>query len=86
MLVSVSKWEAGIWLTQVGNPLAHCQEGILYRVSSDRFAGLAGLAVAVGEDEQVADLGFRVGDRTETRGGSVGGTEGGPEGKDSLPG
>ena len=86
MLVSVSKWEAGIWLTQVGNPLAHCQEGVLYRVSSDRFAGLAGLAIAVGKDEEVADLGFRVGDRTETRGGSVGGTEVGPDGEDTLPG
>jgi len=82
----VSKWETGIWLTQVGYPLAHCQEGVLYCVSLDRFAGLAGLAVAVGKDEEVADLGFRVGDRTETRGGSVGGTEVSPDGEDPLPG
>jgi len=86
MLVLVSKWETGIWLTQVGYPLAHCQEGVLYCVSLDRFAGLAGLAVAVGKDEEVADLGFRVGDRTETRGGSVGGTEVSPDGEDPLPG
>ena len=88
MLVLVSKWETGIWLTQVGYPLAHCQEGVLYCVSLDRFAGLAGLAVAVGEDEEVpvADLGFRVGDRSETRGGFMGGTEVGPDGEDTLPG
>ena len=86
MLVSVSKWETGIWLTQVGYPLAHCQEGVLYCVSLDRFAGLAGLAVAVGKDKEVADLGFGVGNRTEAWGSSMGGTEVGPDVEDLVSG
>ena len=54
-------------MTQVGNPLAHCHEGVLYCISSDRFAGAAGRSVPDGKDEKVTQFGFGVGDVLKAR-------------------
>ena len=85
MLVGAVRREAWIWLTQVGNPLAHCHEGVLYRISSDRFAGAAGRAVPDGEDEEVTQLGFGVGDVAKARADAERLTELGPEGEGGVP-
>ncbi len=58
---------SGIWETQVGDPLAHRQQGFIHCASSHAFAGLATGAVAMGEDEEVADLVFLTRDSTEGR-------------------
>ena len=54
-----------IWLTQFGDPLAHCQEGVLHSISSDRLAGLAGFAEAEPKDEEVGELVLLARDITE---------------------
>ena len=46
---------AGIWCTQVGDPLAHCQEGVRHCASADRATGLAVGAIAHSEDEEVGE-------------------------------
>ena len=56
---------AGIWLTQVGDPLAHRQEGCFHLISLNTLVALASLAVAVPEDQEVGELGFGVKDITE---------------------
>ena len=67
-LVGAVRREAWIWVTQVGNPLAHCHEGVLYCcISSDRLAGAAGRSVPDGEDEKVTQFGFGVGDVLKAR-------------------
>ena len=47
-----------IRVTQVGDPLAHRQEGAANGVSSDRLALAADLPASDAEDEQVGELGF----------------------------
>ena len=79
MLVGAVRREAWIWLTQVGNPLAHCHEGVLYCISLDRFAGAAGRSVPDGEDEKVTQFGFGVRDVSKARADAERLTEPGPE-------
>ena len=88
MLVGAVRREAWIWLTQVGNPLAHCHKGVLYCISSDRFAGAAGVAgrsVPDGEDEKVTQFGFGVGDVSKARADAERRTELGPEAEGGVP-
>jgi hypothetical protein len=49
---------AGIWLTQVGDPRPHRQEGFVHGFSADRVVGLSASAVAEGKDEDVRELVF----------------------------
>ena len=68
---------SGIWLAQVGDPLAHRQKGVLDRVSCDRLvtrSGCPGLEtfgtfvpVAESKDKEVGDLGLLVRDVGEAR-------------------
>ena len=58
---------SGIRATQVGEPLAHRQEGLIHCASSDAVAGLAAGSVAVGEGEHVAELVLLTADITEGR-------------------
>ena len=44
-------------MTHVGDPRAHCQEGVRHCARADRATGLAGLAVVHAEDEEVGDTG-----------------------------
>ena len=66
-----SHLEAGIALTQVGNPLPHCRVGFRNRIRSDRLVALSSESVAEPEDEEVAELGFLATDRTEGKGAVV---------------
>ena len=50
MLLSCSGL-SGIWLTQVGDPLGHGEEGFVHRISSDSVVGGALLSVAEAEDQ-----------------------------------
>ena len=79
------RWLAGILETQVGDPLAHCQEGVLHCASSDRVAGLAGLSVVEAEDQEEGEsrLGRHVG---EMFGDGVFLAEAAPEVEDPGPG
>ena len=36
---------SGIWLTHVGDPLAHGKEGFVHRISSDRLVGCSFLLI-----------------------------------------
>lgn len=67
-----------IWLTHVGYPRAHCQEGVLHAASSDSDAGLTGGAVPEAVDEEVTQLGLLTDDVGEVRAFAVMGTEGTP--------
>ena len=73
---------AGIDSTQVGDPRGHSRDGRIHGISSDRFVGLAGFAVAEAEDEKVGDLEFLPLDSTEGFGHVVFGTELGPQEED----
>ena len=86
MLVGAVRREAGIWLTQVGNPLPHCHEGVLYCISSDRFAGAAGRSVTGGKDEKVTQLGLGVGNVSKARADAERRAEVCPEAEDGVPG
>ena len=86
MLVGAVRREAGIWLTQVGNPLPHCHEGVLYCISSDRFAGAAGRSVPDSEDEKVTQLGLGVGNVSKARADAERRAEVCPEAEDGVPG
>ena len=57
---------AGIWLTQVGDPRPHRQEGFVHGFSADRVVGLASSTVAEGKDEDVGELVFLAADIRET--------------------
>jgi len=85
MLVGAVRREAGIWLTQVGNPLPHCHEGVLYCISLDRFPGAAGRLVPDGEDKKVAQLGFGVRDVAKARADAKRHAELCPEAEDGVP-
>ena len=85
MLVGAVRREAWIWLTQVGNPLAHGHEGVLYCISSDRFAGAAGRSVPDGEDKKVTQFGFGVRDVLKARVDAERVTELGPEAEGGVP-
>ena len=74
---------AGIWLTQVGDPLGHGAKGGTNGISSDRPVGEAVAAVAEGEDEEVCKAPFGAHDITEgwldlDAGGEVGPVAEGP--------
>ena len=58
---------SGIEETQVGEPLAHRQEGLVHRARLDRSSAGSGSlgAVAHAEDEQVAELVFAIRDVAE---------------------
>lgn len=75
---------SGIVLTQSGDPLAHGQEGVFHRASSDRLPGDGGKSAAVAEsvDEEEAEAGLM--SRDVTQGGvlAVGLAEEGPIGED----
>jgi hypothetical protein len=53
---------SGIWLTQVGYPLPHRQNGVRDSISSDRVVFLSFLSVTETKDEEVGDLVFLSGD------------------------
>ena len=57
---------AGIWLTQVGDPRPHRQEGFVHCFSADRVVGLSASTVAEGKDEDVGELVFLAVDVNET--------------------
>ena len=87
MVVSGSvRVAAGIRCTQVGYPRANREEGFPHAVSSDRVAGLAGLAVAEAEDEDVGQPELGVGGVTEGCGDAKGVAEVAPESEDALAG
>ena len=56
---------AGIWLTQVCDPLAHHQWGGFHLISLHTLVVLAGLPAAVAKDQEARELGFGVSDITE---------------------
>ena len=56
---------AGIWLTQVGDPLGHGAKGGTNGISSDRFVGEAVAAIADGKDEEVREASFGAHNITE---------------------
>ena len=56
---------AGIWLTQVGDPLGHGAKGGTNSISADRVVGEAVPAVAEGEDEEVSEAAFSAHNITE---------------------
>ena len=86
-LSSAARREAGIWETQVGDPLAHRQQGVRDCASAQRLAGFAGFsAQAQGEDEQVAELDFRVLHGGERWAKTEGATEVGPITEDLVSG
>ena len=49
---------SGILSTQVGDPLAHCQEGLAHAASFDRLSTVPFLSVAYAKDKEVAQLRF----------------------------
>ena len=59
---------AGIWLTQVGDPLCHGTECRSHCVSADRVLGGAVAPVAESEDKEVGKTSLIVRDITEGRG------------------
>ena len=77
---------AGIRCTQVGYPRANREEGILHAVSSDRVAGLAGLAVAEAKDEEVGEAEVGIGGVIEGCGDPKGVAEVAPVREDALLG
>ena len=66
-LVGSGSGFAGIWLAQVGEPLAHRQENFAHCIISDGFLGFVEPEVAVpqSEDEEVGKLVFLRVDRIE---------------------
>ena len=56
--MELSGWSllAGIGLTQVGDPLSHCQERFCNCSSSDRVASAASLSMSQAEDDDVVEL------------------------------
>ena len=56
---------AGIWLTQVGDPLGHGAKGGTNGISADRFVGEAVPVVAEGKDEEVSEAAFGTHNITE---------------------
>ena len=71
---------SGIEETQVGEPLAHRQEGLVHRARLDRSSAGSGSlgAAAHAKDEQVAELIFAIGDAAERGVLAKFGAEGGP--------
>ena len=65
MELVLSRQFSWIAFTQVGDALANGQKGFIHRLTSDRFAGLAGLSVTVGKYEHVGQLVVLVGDIME---------------------
>lgn len=65
--VAPTSLEAGIWLTHVGDPLAHGQECRFHSASSDRLAGAPGVGApsTEGEDEKETEPRFGVVDVTQ---------------------
>ena len=84
MLLGRSWREPGIWVTQVGNPLAHGREDTLKRVRSDRLVALAGSSVPPQEDQEVGDFVLKVGKVMEGRGLPVLLAEGSPDAEDFV--
>jgi hypothetical protein len=58
---------AGIWLTQVGYPLPHRQNGVRDSISSNRFVFLSFLSAPEAKDEEVGDLVFLSNDVRQAR-------------------
>ena len=80
-------FEAGIRLTQSGDPLAHGREGFRHSVSSDRLPGACdGAAPAHGEDKDEAESVFLAWDVTQGRILAVFGAEGDPSLEDGALG
>ncbi len=77
---------SGIRLTQVGDPLSHCQQGFGYGISSDRLAGLANLSVSESKDQEEANLVFSSGDVLKVRLDNMLLAELGPTAKDGALG
>ena len=72
---------AGIWFTQVGDPLSHVGYCLSHGASPDRDTGTTRSSVVVAVDEQEAELGGLVRDITEGWIDTELGAEGGPVAK-----
>ena len=72
---------AGIWFTQVGDPLSHVGYCLSHGASPDRDTGTTRSSVVVAVDEQEAELGGLVRDITEGWIDPELGAEGGPVAK-----
>ena len=68
MFRSLGSTEYRIWLTQVGDPLAHGQYDLVHGISPNGVTGGSLLSVAHSIDDEEAEPGFRVRDITEGRG------------------
>jgi len=73
-------------LTQVGDPLAHRQKGVLDCISCDRDTTGAFPSVAEAEDKEVGELVLGAKDVGEVRTDAKGFTEGGPEAEGGVSG
>ncbi len=87
-MVPVGSWSffSEIPSTQVGDALAHRQEGFIHCVSSDRLVGLSCSSVAQTEHEEVGELGLLSLEITEGRQDIVSHAEVAPHGKDLVLG
>ena len=63
MVLSCDRVDSGIWLTQVGDPLADGRDGIVHHSRSDRVVALSVAVVAESVDEKARELLVGVGDR-----------------------
>ena len=75
---------AGIWLTQVGDPLPHRQNGVRDSASSDRLVLLTFSSVAESKDQDVGELGLLPLHVREVRMDGDGLAEGSPESEDLV--